>query len=131
METEEGAEENKEGQTEDIAKFDKLIMSIGDTASASASSRSAANSEQRRSLKMKLSSSTGKERRKRDDGEEDDDDADLPSSSSQAEMNSQVRQGMVHINGCPSCAKVVITVAPGFGYSAATGSGAQVVVLAE
>ena len=25
--------------------------------------------------------------------------------------------------GCPSCAKVVITVAPGFEYSAATGSG--------
>ena len=33
--------------------------------------------------------------------------------------------------GCPSCAKVVITVDPGIGYSAATGSGAQVVVLAE
>ena len=31
---------------------------------------------------------------------------------------------------CPSCAKVVITVAPGIGFSAATGSGAQVVVLA-
>ena len=27
--------------------------------------------------------------------------------------------------GCPSCAKVVITVAPGIGYSAATGSGTQ------
>ena len=26
---------------------------------------------------------------------------------------------------CPSCAKVVITVAPGIGYSAATGSGTQ------
>ena len=33
--------------------------------------------------------------------------------------------------GCPSCAKVVITVAPGIGYSAATGSGTQVVMLAE
>ena len=27
--------------------------------------------------------------------------------------------------GCPSCAKVVVTVAPGIGYSAATRSGAQ------
>ena len=91
METEEGAEEeNKEGQTEDIAQFDKLINSIGDAASASAASRSAANSEQRRSLKMKLNSSAGKERRRRDDdGREEEDDADLPQSSSQAEMNSQ------------------------------------------
>ena len=31
---------------------------------------------------------------------------------------------------CPSCAKVVITVAPGIGYFAATGSDYQVVVLA-
>ena len=35
---------------------------------------------------------------------------------------------MIQVKG--SCAKVVIKVAPGIGYSAATGSGAQVVVLA-
>ena len=34
------------------------------------------------------------------------------------------------LEGCPSCANVVITVAPGIGYSAATGNGAQVVMLA-
>ena len=37
---------------------------------------------------------------------------------------------MIQVKGYPSCGKVVIKVAPGIGYSAATGSGAQVVVLA-
>ena len=47
-------------------------------------------------------------------------------------MNFSLRARIVEYitKDCPSCAKVVITVAPEIVYSAATGSGAQVVVLA-